>query len=596
MSRDAPAGAVLAAPWRAAWPQALTAWSRYTRIRDPLLCTSSAAAAAEGLQGGFAMIRLRDQSVVIDLEAVHTLGLGGYAVEILAHEIGHHVLAPGSAAEQFRLLAVMNDVLSTLHVHSAMVANLYTDLLINDRLQREAGLRIADVFRALGGAGSAPAGAVWALYMRIYEHLWDLAPGSLGHASTIEGLDGDAWLGARVIRVYASEPMTGAGRFATLLLPYLLMDTEAKQLPGQRTTSWLDTRDAVAGCTLDNAYDALADHASEGVHPAYDARITGLDDEAGDEESADDAIVIVAAGQAHDPFVPGETVHTEGLPLTDHELAMRRYRELALPHLVPFPARPAPQTPEPQVEAVEPWELGAPLDEIDWLASVLVSPVPIPGVTLMRRAIAAEPARTGVGVPVPVDLDMYVDSSASMPNPQKALSFLALAGAVIALSALRAGAAVQVTLWSGKHDVLRTRDFVTDENDILRVLTGFFGNMTDFPIHRLRDTYLEKPARPTHILMISDDGISTMFDQDERGNSGWDVAARALGAAGAGGTMALNLRKNWEAKQHWWNGHAAIARARDEQGWEVHAIERMDDLLAFARAFSLRHYGAARHG
>ena len=35
--------------------------------------------------------------------------------------------------------------------------------------------------------------------------------------------------------------------------------------------------------------------------------------------------------------------------------------------------------------------------------------------------------------------------------------------------------------------------------------------------------------------------------------------------------------------------------ARDQQGWQIHAIERFEDLLAFARAFSARHY-QVRHG
>jgi hypothetical protein len=95
----------LTARWRAAWPQALAAWSRYTHLHDPRLCASTLEAAKEGLHGSFAMIRLVDQSVVIDLEAVRRYRLEDYAVEILAHEIGHHVLAPGNATDHMRMLA-----------------------------------------------------------------------------------------------------------------------------------------------------------------------------------------------------------------------------------------------------------------------------------------------------------------------------------------------------------------------------------------------------------------------------------------------------------------------------------------------------------
>ena len=144
--------------WRAAWPEALAVWSRFTRLRDPRLCETGVGAAREGLAGAFAMIRLVDKSVVIDLEAIAALSLDGHAVEILAHEIGHHVFAPASATDSFRLIARLRRALPTLERHAPLVANLYTDLLINDRLQRQAGLDIAGVYRRMaareGGARS----------------------------------------------------------------------------------------------------------------------------------------------------------------------------------------------------------------------------------------------------------------------------------------------------------------------------------------------------------------------------------------------------------------------------------------------------------
>ena len=241
------------------------------------------------------------------------------------------------------------------------------------------------------------------------------------------------------------------------------------------------------------------------------------------------------------------------------------------------------------MEATEPWDIGDPLDEIDWLQSLIHSPLPIPGMTTMRRTYCNSSEKQEQ--PSPVDLDLYVDSSGSMPNPQEATSYLALAGAIIALSALKAKASVQVTLWSGTHQVQHTNGFVTDSDAILRVLTGYYGGGTAFPIHKLRQTYCGATprARPTHILMISDDGITTMFDKDEQGNSGWDIQAKALAAGKAGGTMALNLYAGWDI-----NGSGQVEkdlrRAIAKHGWRIHAIAEMADLVAFARAFSRRHY------
>src|SRR4030095_4668536 len=249
-----------------------------------------------------------------------------------------------------------------------------------------------------------------------------------------------------------------------------------------------------------------------------------------------------ARGQAREPFQFGEILRAAGVDISDHDGASRYYRERALPYLVPFPSRLTPESTEPLPEGLEPWDIGHALDEADWFQSVLQSPHVVPGMTTVQRVWGTtegrEPKRE------PLDLDLYVDSPASIPNPHPLTSYPALAGAILCLSAIRAGARVQATLWSDKNQFTTTREFVRDEQTVLRVLTGYFGGGTAFPIHVLRDTYAarKQEARPVHILVISDDGVSTMFDRDERGNSGWDIAALALKRARGGGTLVLNLQ------------------------------------------------------
>lgn len=570
--------------WQAAWPEALAAWSRFTRLHDPRLCASSVAAADEGLQSAFAMIRLVDKSVVIDLEAIARLDLDDHAVVILAHEIGHHVLAPATATDSYRLIARLRAALPTLERHAPMVANLYTDLLINDRLQRQAGLDIAGVYARMNDREPGPRSRLWALYMAIYESLWGLEKGSLGGPAGDPAMEGDAWLGARLIRVYARNWLHAAGRFATLVLPYLAEDAEQDKALRRLH----DTRDAAAGAAPSGAQTVEAEEAEGILHPAHDPRITGEEAEGAARPEPPAAVPgRPGAGQTREPFDYGEILRAAGLTLSDEEIAIRYYRERALPLLVPFPVQPTPVSEEPQLEGVEPWALGDSLDEIDWLQTVAQSPVVIPGVTTVRRVYGHEPG--AARKPEPIDLDLYVDSSGSMPDPRRFTSYLTLAGAVIALSALKAGARVQATLWSGKQQWMSTPGFVRDETAILDILVGYYGGATAFPIHQLRDTFAPRTPRdrPVHILMISDDGITTMFDQDERGNSGWDVSAMALAKGRAGGTMALNLG-SWFRSDG--DDGQPLERAR-EQGWDIHAIAELSDLVAFAQAFSRRRYG-----
>jgi len=580
--------------WRAAWPQALAVWSRYTRLHDPHLCASTVDAAREGMHGSFAMIRHVDQSIVIDMEAIVRHGLADYAVEILAHEIGHHVLAPASATDHIRLLARVRRGLPSLEEHAPLVANLYTDLCINDRLQRQSGLRIADVYRALDRT-AGPRDPMWTCYLRIYEHLWRLDRGTLAGNGITDAIDADAWLGARLVRSYAGDPMAGAGRFAALVLPYFAED--AGRVAALRALH--DTETAAAGSPVGAVLRIEDDELDAGTHPADDPRVAGEGTEppAPDEAPGPVAVAVLVVGQAREPFEYGEILKAAGITLSPRQIAVRYYRERAEPYLIPLPQRRLPVAGEAQLAALEPWDIGEPLDRIDWLHTLFLSPRPIPGVTTVQRGTETDPAQESESLPV--DLDLYVDSSGSMPDPQVATSYAALAGAIIALSALRAGASVQATLWSGKNQVTGTDGFVRDGDAVLHTLTGYLNGATCFPIHRLRDTYAAGPRRrPTHILMISDEGIDTMFEKDERGNSGWDVAATALRHAGAGGTMALNIAAQWDQRKSWLHraAYKALMRARDQEGWHVHAVADMAQLVAFAQAFSRRVWGEAAAG
>ncbi|MGQ0616789.1 MAG: hypothetical protein ACT4PW_07320 [Acidimicrobiia bacterium] len=204
--------------------------------------------------------------------------------------------------------------------------------------------------------------------------------------------------------------------------------------------------------------------------------------------------------------------------------------------------------------------------------------------TVQRAYSTAEDDRPR---PQPLDLDLYIDSSGSIANPQQQLSFLALAGAIVARSCLRAGGRVQATLWSGARQFESTDGFVTDSTRVLRIVTGYIGGATAFPVHILRDTYAERAAhaRPVHLLVISDDGVTTMFDHDERGDDGAALARLALARAKGGGTMVLNL--GWHPDGL--DDGLALARSI---GWDIEEIAGWEQLVAFARRFSRRTYGA----
>ena len=574
--------------WRGRFHDALALWSKFTRLREPLWCLNDDDAAREGLSQSFAMIRLNDHSIVINLKEIAQKNLQNYALEILAHEIGHHVYCPADLTDNARMLARMRWALPTKEYHAAFIGNLYTDLHINNRLQRDKSLKIADVYLALERAQGehAQTPRMWTFYMRIYEILWSIEKGKLARGKIDSQLEGDAYLGARLIRSYAREWLDGSGSFAALCLPYLLEDDAAAMQKWMQV--WRDTQNAGAGGFPDGLTDIEAGEKEGALHPAMDAELSGVETQAGNQGNAgnprESATPIINAGQRREPFEYGAILKQLGINLNDHEIAVRYYKEAASRYLVKFPTREIPQATDPLPEGLETWHVGAPLENFDVVSSVMYSPHIVPGLTTLERVYGT--SEGSLPEKQPLDLDLYVDSSGSMPNPQVNVSYPALAGAIIALSALRVGARVQATLWSGAKQFFKTDGFVRDEKEILKILTGYLGGGTAFPLHVLRDTYENrKPnARPVHILIISDNGVTTMYEKDEKGEAGKFIARMALENARGGGTMALNLYVTWE-------NHEPLLLDAKNEGWEIFPVSTLDELVAFARAFSHKKYG-----
>jgi hypothetical protein len=583
----------LLARWTAQWPRALEAWSAYTLLREPRFLEAEADAVTHAMVGQIAAIRLRDHVVMINAMMVRELGLEDHGLAILAHEIGHHVYVPGNLTDNARLLAAIGRMLTGLpRAVVTMCANLYSDLLINDRLQRRAGVDIAAVYARLAQRDHGATSDAWKVYTRSYEHLFRTTEGTLAPAGVTPEMDADAQLIARIVRTFAGEWLRGARRFAAVMFRYLAADEQAKKGQTFESLGLGDTKGA--GKPPPDAADSEAvPDGLASIDPSeledgddFDA---DLDDPLGERRRVQSGENVAPEKDGRgtpgrnyrQPYEYGQILRALGLDLSDHEVTMRYYRERALPHLVPFPARRQPRATEPLAEGYEEWSAGDSLEALDAFGSVLVSPRVVPGVTTVQRVYGetpgAEPAK------MPLDLDIYVDCSGSMPHPGTSVSYLALAAAILALSALRAGARVQATLWSGAGQFETTSGFVRDEKQLLGIVTGYIAGGTSFPLHVLRDTYAtRKPADPkTHVVVISDDGADTMLAHDEKGRDGESICTEAIAKGRGGGTLVLNLPHldAWKA-----------GPTMQKLGFAIHAVNDWEKLVRFARAFVRQSY------
>lgn len=570
--------------WVTAWPRALACWSKYTKLTEPRWCFTEEAELEEQLTGSFAMIRLTDHAVVISLRLVEERGLTGFATEILAHEIGHHVYAPGDLADHARCLAQIKRGLGPYTAWAPMIANIYTDLLINDRLQRDAELDMAGVFRVLRPKETS---ALWAVVLRIYERLWRLPRGDLNPIETSERVDIDADLGARLVRVYRRNWLHGAPQFALLLLDYIHEEEVNKSKQNAVLPPWMDTQAAGQGGEIPAGLTGLGTHeAGTLVHPAEDPILTGVNTCQGSQTPVQPSELNIQGTTLPDqrqrnPSEYTELIRSMGVEVDPRDLVIAYYRELAAPYLVPFPSRIVQRSSDPLPEGLAPWDLGSPLQQVDWFQSVIRSPNVIPGVTTVERTWGqtqgSDPERR------PVDLYLGVDCSGSMGDPAQRLSWPILAGTVILLSAHKAGADAMVCLSGAPGSFSETDGFSGNMRENLRILTGYLGTGYSYGIDRLQHTFLSgnAPEDPSHILIVSD---SDLFHMISRTEGGIDIMADSLAEAGGGGTLALNLTQVAQP-------YAELVTTLTDQGWNLQLVPDQPGLLAFARAFSQATYG-----
>ncbi len=581
--------------WLGAWPQAIADWSPYIQLHEPAWCLNAKDEKRESLSGSFAMIRLVDHAVVISLKQILEQGLEKFSAEILAHEIGHHVYCPADLTDNARLLARIRRGLPGCESYAPMIANLYADLLINDYLQRSCGRDMAGVYQAIPKEPTQS--KLWLLYLRTYEILWSLPRQSLTSLEVDSRINQDALLCSRLIRSYSKDWLAGGGRFACLYLPYVAEEAEAAR---KDASLWCDALDAGANGYPDGLTEIDDDELTGAIHPAEDPALSGLDRL--DPIDLSDQSELNGKGRGRvpselsgrksiksyrDPFEYAEILKASGVTLNERDVAVRYYRERAIPHLIPFPARENPAATDPIPEGLDLWDTSSEIDRIDWMSTLAASPVVIPGVTTRERLVGAspgtEPQRT------PLDLYLGVDCSGSMRDPALTLSYPVLAGAVIAMSALRVGAKVKVVLSGEPGGSVSTEGFVRHPSTVLRTLVNYLGTGYSFGIHRLSETFHEKAnlTNPVHILILSDYDIFSMLDEKGGKRLGWDVARESVQLSGGGATFVLQLP-----------GYAGTLRSQfsdkidrmKQDGWNVHLVNSMEELLVFARQFSRIQY------
>lgn len=576
--------------WLAQWPKARSVWSSFIKLREPILCKDSKAAQAEGLTGSFAMIRLNDHQIVIDLEEVNKMNVQDHGLQILAHEIGHHIYTPANLYDNAILMSRIRWGLAGIESRAPMVANLYEDLLINNRLHRGVGLDMKVVFEEVNK--SVTFSKLWMLYMRSYEYLWQLKRGTLATEQSLASpeIDADASLIAGIIRSYSKNWLEGGGRFATLLYPYLMEEKDFQE--GRK--SLLQLLDAEQAGENAGVIPGLTSFDQEGLNGAVDPRKEALGQSnakgMGQELPKDGLLPAPQGGVGpNDRYVaPGIYIDLQSQlnPNIDQQkLVNNYYREIALPHLIDFPMEQQKPKGFTTLEGTENWDISDPIEEIDWLQTAIHAPHIIPGYNTVKRVYGKN--TDGESESAPLDVYIGVDCSGSMRNPAINFSWPIMAATIIGLSALRAGAKVMGCLSGEPGSYLETDGYRSSEDEVLTVLTSYLGTGYAYGVNRLREPFGKPLKEKSHIVIVTDNDIFAMLNarHEKTPTDHWELIEIALQNAGGEGTIVLHSHGSY---------HQAEVKRLEAMGWRIHFVTNESELLAFAATFADEKYKSKR--
>ncbi len=575
-------GKELCEAWDERWEEALGLWSRLVMMRSPHWCFFTEEAKAQGLEGSFAMIRLKDHRVVLDASLISYYRLEDFPLEILAHEIGHHVYVPANLQDNGRLLSLVRRALTEKESYAPQFMNLYADHLINYHLQKQKGLAMAEIYQRILAKQKDTSSAVWNLYLAVYERLFSLKPGTLarvpGKKAESQRLEQDSEIGAQIIRSYCEDWLSGAYSYASLYYPYLW---EADQKSAS-ITLLLDTLHASDGASGEGG--DLQKVSADGVGMLSDHSISG------DGRTEIASPQSEGEGPAQRYTSPREYLdymsQLEPGSFDSHKALARYYTQIASPYVIPFPMEVMPEKEAIIPEGLESWDIGDNPGEIDWLGTLIRSPEVVPGMTTVKKVYGWDDDQNG-NERVP-DLYIGIDCSGSMRNPALRFSWPVLAGTIIAQSALRAGARVKVVLSGEPGSFMETRDFVKSRQEVMNVLISYLGTGFAFGIPRLADDFSRPRKDRTHILLLTDDDIFAMLNDGphyDQKHSTWEVADKAIKNGRGGGSLVLYSKPEYHAKE--------AARLKKE-GWDLFYVSNDEELSRFAKAFARKKFGAKR--
>ena len=524
------------------WVRAGKVWLGNLQLREPIYLESAKAAKKHEAEGVLACISALTFTTLLNMHYMRERGVDAFLYTFMAHEIGHHAVAPAGFTNQIRLLAAA--AATCPESHAPGYVNLALDLLINDYLYQEHQLPVDAIYRRLT-KDDDPRGS-FRLMLRAMEVLWGCEP----LFKRVEGgeIPREDLLTDALVATYSIH---GEGRRGADLVPFVALATRIMMQAEQHSGSY--------GSEPDNGgWDILrtgqgGEEEAEALRRWLRSGGVMVVDEA--QRQARRALertpgVAGAPNPNYRNYAPtllqgiGIGNQAGSSPVSASEVVVAYYETLANGHLFEFLSEKGGHN-EGYPESLREWAWGEPLEDIDWVQTAVREGNPLPGINTVAWEYGYEPEPIGME-PFPVDLDLYIDTSGSMPDPKQSMSHIALGAFIFAMSVLRQGGAVRVTIWSYNMDnLLSTDEFLTDRDLVLETICYSIRGGTQFPVEHWERAVDDHKGRhnQVHTVILSDDGISTWFHGSYKTDRVENMLARVQESFQAGGTVILNGRE-----------------------------------------------------